>query len=86
MKNQYEQQYNAVALKSMGIPVLKTLNAVKIEKIQDWVNSDFRVEITYPDQTERIINKIFEMFIEEEFSKRKKYDKFKIFPKGLLKK
>jgi uncharacterized protein (TIGR00661 family) len=86
MKNQYEQQYNAVSLKSMGIPVLKTVNASKIEKIKEWVNSDYRVEITYPDQTERIINRIFEMFIEEEFSKRKKSGKFILIPKGLLKK
>ncbi|QQS51993.1 MAG: glycosyl transferase [Bacteroidota bacterium] len=65
MKGQYEQQCNAAALKSMGVPVIKKLNESKIGKIQNWVDSDYRVEVDYPDVTELIIKQIFESHVLE---------------------
>jgi uncharacterized protein (TIGR00661 family) len=86
MKNQYEQQYNATALKSMGVPVIKKLSSAKADKIKDWITSDYRVEITYPDLTDRIINKIFEMYVEEKLTVRKKSGKPRLTPgKNFLK-
>jgi uncharacterized protein (TIGR00661 family) len=85
MKNQYEQQYNAAALRSMGIPVIKKLSESKAEKINEWVNSDYKVEITYPDLTDKMINRIFEMFVEEKLKVRKKSEKHRLIPgKGFL--
>ena len=58
MKGQYEQQCNAAALKEMGVPVIKSLKRKHLKRIKDWLDSDERVEVNYPDITEEIINKI----------------------------
>jgi len=58
MKGQYEQQCNAVALKEMGVPVLKSLKLDYVEKIKDWVENGKIIKVDYPDQTEQIINSI----------------------------
>ncbi|MFZ4549220.1 MAG: glycosyltransferase family protein [Bacteroidales bacterium] len=58
MKGQYEQQCNAVALKEMGIPVLKSLKLDKVDRIKDWVENGKIIKVDYPDQTESIINTI----------------------------
>lgn len=63
MRNQIEQQYNAAALKAMGIPVLKKLKLSKADKIKFWIDSDMRIEIAYPDITAQIVNRIFESYI-----------------------
>jgi uncharacterized protein (TIGR00661 family) len=83
MKGQYEQQCNAAALKTMGVPVLKKLKRKNIEKIKEWVNSDFRIEINYPDITEKIINYIFEDHVQEILKKNKWKKDFQLaFPIG----
>jgi uncharacterized protein (TIGR00661 family) len=64
MKNQYEQHYNAAALSAMGVPVMKKLDNSKIQKLKDWVGSEYKIEITYPDNTEKIVNRIFEMYVQ----------------------
>lgn len=58
MKNQYEQQCNAAALKQMGVPVIKTLKKKHIHKIQNWLEASEKVEVNYPDVTESIIDNI----------------------------
>ena len=64
MKAQYEQQCNAAALKSMGVPVLKKLKEKYINDIADWLETDFRIEISYPDITAKVISKIFETHVQ----------------------
>lgn len=63
MQNQYEQQCNAAALKGIGVTVIKKLKTKHIETLREWISSDFRIEINYPDITARIINQIFESFV-----------------------
>ena len=58
MKGQYEQQCNAAALKTMGVPVIKSLKRKHIDKIKAWVESEQLILVNYPDSTERIINMI----------------------------
>ncbi len=58
MKNQYEQQCNALALREMGIPVLKKLNKAQLPKIEKWLKTDDVVEVNYPDVTEDILDAI----------------------------
>lgn len=58
MKNQYEQQCNAAALKKMGVPVIKSLKQKHAGKIKDWINSESNIMVEYPDQTESIISTI----------------------------
>ncbi len=60
MKGQYEQQCNAAALKEMGVPILKSLKLKHLGKLQDWVESNRKVEVYYPDITEPIIDRILE--------------------------
>jgi uncharacterized protein (TIGR00661 family) len=49
MKNQYEQFYNAAALKQMGVPVIKKVRKKNLEKIQAWLETDSYVEVNYRD-------------------------------------
>ncbi|MEP6673903.1 MAG: glycosyltransferase family protein [Ferruginibacter sp.] len=58
MKGQYEQQCNAAALQTMGVPVLKSLKKKHIEKIKTWTTAPFNIPVNYPDMTENIINTI----------------------------
>ena len=58
MKNQYEQQCNALALKEMGVSVIKKLNRRRIPKIAKWIHSNTIIEVSYPDTTEEIIEAI----------------------------
>jgi len=60
MKNQYEQQLNAAALKQMGVPVIKNLNDRFDMVILNWINSSSTVEVNYPDMTSAIIDQIIE--------------------------
>jgi uncharacterized protein (TIGR00661 family) len=55
MKGQYEQQCNAAALKTIGIPVLKSLKKKHLPKIIEWVNAKQSIPVNYPDNTEAII-------------------------------
>ncbi|MDR2122944.1 MAG: glycosyl transferase [Flavobacteriaceae bacterium] len=57
IKNQYEQECNAVALQQMGIAVSTRFD---LEKIIVWINSKKRIKMEFPDNMEEIIlHKIF---------------------------
>jgi hypothetical protein len=58
MKNQYEQQCNAAALKAMGVPVIKKLHLKHAPLIYDWIENGQAIPVDYPDITENIINLI----------------------------
>jgi uncharacterized protein (TIGR00661 family) len=62
MKHQIEQQCNAVSLRELGVPVIKSLKQDAIAKIRDWVASGPVITIKYPDQTEQIIEQLIEDF------------------------
>lgn len=58
MRNQYEQQCNAIALKEMGVAVAKKLNRKQLNKIAKWIQSDTIIAVDYPDTTEEILDAI----------------------------
>ncbi|QHT69423.1 glycosyl transferase [Rhodocytophaga rosea] len=58
MKNQYEQQCNAAALKQMGVPVIKKLHLKYAPLIYDWLEQGQIIPVDYPDMTEQIIDQI----------------------------
>lgn len=60
MKNQYEQQLNAAALKSMGVPVIKSLKDKYDMILNHWLESSNIVEVHYPDISQQIIDQIIE--------------------------
>jgi uncharacterized protein (TIGR00661 family) len=51
MKRQYEQHYNAAALRDLGVPVLKNVKRKRLPDIQEWIESNQKIEIDYPDTT-----------------------------------
>jgi uncharacterized protein (TIGR00661 family) len=55
MKNQWEQHFNAAALKKMGVPVIKSLKKKHLEKIVNWIESDKRVTVQYDDTTDQAV-------------------------------
>jgi len=58
MKNQYEQQLNAAALKQMGVPVIKNLKPKFEPAIREWLENGKPVQVNYPDMTQEIIDRI----------------------------
>nr|WP_294796595.1 glycosyltransferase family protein [uncultured Mucilaginibacter sp.] len=59
MKNQYEQQLNAAALKDMGVTVIKSLKPKHSETILNWLNNGTPVKVDYADNTREILDMIF---------------------------
>jgi uncharacterized protein (TIGR00661 family) len=62
MKGQYEQQCNAAALKTMGVPVIKSLKKKHVDKIQSWVEGKQFIAVNYSNSTERIINMVIKKY------------------------
>lgn len=58
MKNQYEQQLNAAALKKMNVPVVKSLKSKWDTVISEWLQNGQRISVNYPDLTQDIIDRI----------------------------
>jgi len=65
MKNQYEQHFNAKALEELGVPTLKALKKKHISKIKSWIESDKKVELDFPNETQYIVDYILYEFIEK---------------------
>jgi uncharacterized protein (TIGR00661 family) len=60
MKNQYEQQCNAAALKKMGVPVIKKLHTKHTDTLYEWIESRTNIEVDYPDITQQIIDTLIQ--------------------------
>ena len=58
MKAQYEQQCNAAALQSMGVPVIRSLKRKHHAVIRRWLDTADVVPVDYPDITADIIDRI----------------------------
>ncbi|MGK4567804.1 hypothetical protein [Flavobacterium sp. 3HN19-14] len=58
MKNQYEQQLNAEALKSMGVPVIKSLKSKYEPIVKEWLENGEIIPVDYPDRTQEIIDMV----------------------------
>ncbi len=63
MSGQYEQHYNAEALKEFGVLVLKKLKKKHVERIKSWVENDKKISIFFPNQTQCVVDKVLEDFI-----------------------
>ena len=56
MKNQYEQQCNALAASRLGVPVISEIDEEFVSKIKGWVESDHKVIVDFPNETAAIID------------------------------
>lgn len=57
-KNQFEQKCNALALKNMGVTVIKKLKKKYIPELVTWMYSSAVVKVDYPDNSELIVQTI----------------------------
>lgn len=61
MKNQYEQQCNAAALKRMGIKTMDKINPGKVPEIKSWLMSTPAKMVNFPDNTSNIVSRILKV-------------------------
>ena len=66
MKNQFEQQCNAVALRELGVSVIKKLGKKQLRKINKWIKFNQEIPIDFPNETAQILNLILENYILKE--------------------
>ncbi|WP_234111454.1 MULTISPECIES: glycosyltransferase family protein [Chryseobacterium] len=57
MKNQYEQQCNALALEKLGVPVIWKESEFD-EKLKSWVENEEIIAVNFPDETAEIVRKM----------------------------
>ncbi len=62
MKSQYEQKCNAVALKKLGVPVLKKVKKKNLSQIEKWLDNDDRVEVDYRPVAQKAVEKLMRKF------------------------
>ena len=60
MKNQYEQECNALALAEMGVPVLESLDWEALEPLAKWVNSPHALQMDYGDIAQQVVDQVLE--------------------------
>ena len=65
MKNQYEQQCNAVSLKNMGVPVIYDLKHDMIEIIRKWTKSKKIINVDYQESPKKVLNQILIDFMKK---------------------
>lgn len=58
MSGQFEQQCNAAALRKLGVPVIEKLSPKSIFAIAEWIYNSEPMRVNYPDETEKIIDRI----------------------------
>lgn len=61
MRNQFEQQCNALAMEKMGVPVIwKTADWER--KLNEWIFDSDVIKVSYPDETKNIVRNMFERY------------------------
>ena len=60
MRNQLEQQYNAVALEGLGVTVLGSFNEQFLPTLRDWTESDRAVAMDYGDIAGTVVDRLLE--------------------------
>ncbi len=57
MKRQYEQHYNAAALKNLGVDVIKSVKKKNLDKIKHWIALSQHKQIDFLDTTREAVEK-----------------------------
>lgn len=64
MTGQYEQQCNAAALASVGVPVIPLLSDIYIPRIIAWLQQDQKIDIVFPEDTaQKAVRRLYELRI-----------------------
>jgi len=64
MKNQYEQHFNAASLKQLGVPVIKKISKKNLNKIEEWIETEGKVEVNYPETAKPAIDRVLKLYAE----------------------
>jgi uncharacterized protein (TIGR00661 family) len=62
MQGQYEQQCNALAASKLGVPVINAIDENFVSHINNWIKTDERVWVDFPDQTAEIIDNMVKRY------------------------
>jgi len=62
MKNQYEQQCNAAALKELGVPVISKLKKQNLAIVKSWLETPQSLQVNYPNETEQILDELLKNY------------------------
>ncbi|WP_345954879.1 glycosyltransferase family protein [Mucilaginibacter sp. PAMB04168] len=62
MTGQYEQRCNALAASRLGVPVISAINNDAVLHINDWINSNHRVQVDFPDETAQIVESLVKQY------------------------
>jgi hypothetical protein len=62
MKTQYEQHCNAAALKKLGVPVLKKVKKKTIKRVEQWIDENSLLDISFPDIAGVAVEKLIEKY------------------------
>src|SRR6185437_7959887 len=62
MKNQYEQQCNALAASQLGVPVINEIDDHFIYHINNWLNDDKKLHVNFPDETAQIVDNMVKQY------------------------
>jgi uncharacterized protein (TIGR00661 family) len=58
IKMQYEQYCNAAALKTLGVPIVNTVDDSLANKLESWINTPWKIKVNYPDNASMLVEKI----------------------------
>ena len=62
MQGQYEQRCNAVALKKLGVPVLKKVKKKSLKRIEKWLDTNKRLDISFPKVAGKAVEKLMKRY------------------------
>lgn len=62
MQNQYEQHFNAAALKQLGVPVIKKFSNKNLPKIGEWLDQNKTIDVSFPEVAPKAIETVFKIF------------------------
>lgn len=66
MTGQYEQQCNAAALESIGVPSVPLLSEAFIPQIRQWLEEEQQLNISFPEDTaEKAVRRLYELRMQE---------------------
>jgi uncharacterized protein (TIGR00661 family) len=66
MSGQYEQQCNALAASRLGVPVVHSIDDHFVQHINNWINSENKIIVDFPDETADIIGKMIKRYAKKE--------------------
>lgn len=62
MRNQYEQQCNALSASRLGVPVVQHIDEHFTRRVEDWINDRKKIVVNFPDETADIVDRMVKQY------------------------